>query len=237
VNGKTEDIPINSREAVEFVILTVGAQGIVYCHSVIKQASHEPLTESTGCGTKSPESVEILQIGDSGTAAEIALIKKLDGGLTAFASDSHNKSACDDASCLTKDFERGACSLGTPIVFIAKAAFLGLFFIIKQENTMDHWSSGCHGELAEGVADGGGDEIGMAGRATEDHPKADHGVRLVTLNDQLGEEGDLKGTGGVHHLDFCLRIGAHDFLLSLGYHRFDEFCIVAAGDNRNATDA
>jgi hypothetical protein len=56
-----------------------------------EHTTHESLAETTGGRTQSTKGVEILEVGDSGTTPEVALVEKLDGGLTAFASYAHDR--------------------------------------------------------------------------------------------------------------------------------------------------
>ena len=90
MDGQAQDITVNSREAIEFVILSVFAKGDIDLAGMLDYSADQALAESPCRGTQSSEGVEILQIGNPGPTAEVALVEKLNGGLTAFASYSHD---------------------------------------------------------------------------------------------------------------------------------------------------
>ena len=86
---EAENIPVHGGESLEFVVLGVLSESHIDVTRVIEQAAHESLAEAACRGAESAEGVELLEIGDAGATAEIALVEELDGGLAAFAAYSH----------------------------------------------------------------------------------------------------------------------------------------------------
>jgi hypothetical protein len=95
---------------------------------------------------------------------------------------------------------------------------------------MDDRGKRFNGKTAQGVGDGGGNEIGVGGLPLEDHPEADHGVWPALLDHPAGKEGNLKGPRGVDDLRLGERFKGGDLLLGLGEHRIHELGVVTTGD-------
>jgi hypothetical protein len=89
VDGEAQDVAIDGGEAFQFVVLGVIPERDIHCIGVFQNPADQSLAESSGRGAESTEGIEILEVGNSGATAEIALVEKLDGGLAAFASYSH----------------------------------------------------------------------------------------------------------------------------------------------------
>jgi hypothetical protein len=90
VNGEAEDVAIHGGETVELVVLAVEAEGIIDSRRMVKQTPYKALAESTSRWAESTEGIEIFKISHSCASSKITLVKKLDGGLTAFASNPHD---------------------------------------------------------------------------------------------------------------------------------------------------
>ena len=89
MDGKAKDVAINSRETVEFVILTMRPKGFIHFNHMVEDTPYQSFAKSAGSRTESAKCVEIFKIGNSSTSPEIALVEELNGSLTAFASDTH----------------------------------------------------------------------------------------------------------------------------------------------------
>ena len=71
------------------------------------------------------------------------------------------------------------CGFATAVEFVAKSTSFGLFGVFDEENFVDDGDEVGDAGLLQRIGDRLGNEVGVRGRAANDHSKCDDGERLV----------------------------------------------------------
>lgn len=114
---------------------------------------------------------------------EVRRVEKLDGGLPDLPAAGHGSDGfflgvvlryrfCDfrndiDDSC------GGAGAFSAAILRCGDAAGVCLFLVIDEEDAVDDGGLVCYGEVLEGVGDGGGDDVCVAGVSADEEAEGD----------------------------------------------------------------
>ena len=224
----------DGREALQFVVLGVLSEFAVDLGSMFKQATDKAFAKSARCRAKSTEGVKILEVGNPCAAPLIALVEELDGGLTAFATYSHNDSGerwCD-ARRGAEGLNGSARGFGAAVALVAKAPLSGLAFVPKKKNRVNDRDAGIDRHPAKLITHGSRDQAGMGGLPLENDSEANNGIGFVFSDKLSCQIGDLKGARCMNHVGLGERLNQGDFLQRLGQHRLHKFSIVPACHNR-----
>ena len=91
--------------------------------------------------------------------------------------------------------EGGASGFDAAVHLVAEDAGAGLVFGVNEENHIDDGGEVADGHLLEFIADGSGDEVGVAGFAADDDAEGDDDVGVGVLEDVFGADGDFPSAG------------------------------------------
>ena len=96
----------------------------------------------------------------------------------------------------------GLGGFGAAVDLGAEGAFLGLAFVVEQQDFVDHWEEMVEGAALQGIGDGGGDEVGVGSRAANDDTEGDDGVGFaLRLADGFHNDRDFKSAGHPVNVD------------------------------------